>query len=586
MKILKPLPIPNEKKLKKLKNNFYVLDTETTKLEPMPENFVFGVIYGYNYVFTFYNINDFLLEIRKPRFNKKIIFAHNAEFDLLTLFGNLYQNLDQKTVFNGKFISAKFGSVMFADSLNIFPASVATIGDKIGKHKIENEKVKTEGLNKNNITEDDINYCIRDCEIIYDSLLNIFEFTGKVKITLAGIAMNTFRSKFLGDNLMYSDLNDEFYNSYYGGRTEAFYIGKTDNLDVYDVNSEYPFVMLNTYFPDIKNLKKEITPSIEYLLYCLKRYEGQASVKIHHNDTYFGFIPKKSEKLLFPVGVFSTIVNFNELRFALKHNAIKILSCEYLIYGNPIKSPFKDFINSIYKLRSDSQNDFEKYFLKLIMNSLYGRFAMRTKYQTEYFDLIPYEIISELKNIDTFYSLKLFNQKRTDCFLITESESMKNSFFAIPTFSSYITSAARILILEHLIKNNHTNKEVFYCDTDSIFVKKDLEFIGEIGNEIGKFKKENKLILDIRGLKNYTYLDLSTNEIKDSIKGISKRAVKVVENDKTLYKTTQYYKTKESLRQDKEAGSKKEVIKELKHTYDKRIILNDGFTKPIKLNEK
>ena len=581
MKILKPLPKPNEKKLNEIKNKFYVLDTETTKLEPMPENFVFGCLYGFNYNFIFYKIDELFKELKKPQFKNCVIFAHNAEFDLLTIFGNLYQNLDSKAVFNGKFISAKYEQVMFADSLNIFPASVATIGEKIGKHKIKNDKVKENTLTKENITIEDVNYCIRDCQIIYDSLLEIFKFTGKIKITLAGIAMNTFRNSFLGKELMYSELNDEFFESYYGGRTEAFFIGKCDNLEVYDINSLYPSVMVDTYFPDIKNLKKEINPDIKYVNYCLQRYEGLAKVKIKHNNTYFGFIPKKTEKLLFPVGTFESTVNFNELRFALKHNAIEILSCEYLIYGNPIKSPFIEFINSIYKLRVDSKNDFEKFFLKLIMNSLYGRFAMRTKYTTEYHNLIPFEIMNELNEAEKFYSLKLFNSQRSDCFLITENEKMKNSFFAIPTFSSYITSAARIKLLEHLILNNKTGKEVYYCDTDSIFLKNSEPFMGDVGIELGKFKKENKLITEIRGLKNYSYIDENLIE-KDSIKGVSKNSEKIAPNK---YKKIQYYKTKESLRQNKEAGSKKIVIKELKKEYDKRIILEDGFSSPIIFNE-
>ena len=116
-----------------LKNSFYVFDVETTKLEPHKKNFVFGILYGWNYKFEFNSIDEFLKEIKKVRFRKKYIFAHNAEFDLLTIFGNIYKNLDSSAIFNGKFISAKYeNSITFADSLNIFPASVEKIGVTLG----------------------------------------------------------------------------------------------------------------------------------------------------------------------------------------------------------------------------------------------------------------------------------------------------------------------------------------------------------------------------------------------------------------------------------------------------------------------
>lgn len=42
-----------------IRQEFYVFDTETTKLEPIPENFVFGVIYGWNYRKVIYSVEDF-----------------------------------------------------------------------------------------------------------------------------------------------------------------------------------------------------------------------------------------------------------------------------------------------------------------------------------------------------------------------------------------------------------------------------------------------------------------------------------------------------------------------------------------------
>lgn len=565
----------DSKHIDKIKNNFFVFDTETTKLEPMKKNFVFCVLYGYNFTKVFKTQKEFLTEIQKPKYKKKYIFAHNAEFDLTVIFGNIYKHCDNSAVFNGRFISADYNGVKFADSLNIYEASVKKIGEITGLQKIENEKVKKGGLTKKNLTQSDIDYCIRDCQIIFDALLKIFEYVGCIKLTLSSLSLYNFRNKFLTENIMFSDLVDEFYNSYYGGRTEVFKLGKC-NAEVFDINSLYPFVMQKMFFPDIRNLKKETKVDIKYLLYCIKYHEGLAKVTIEHKYNYFGFLPYKDEKLLFPVGKFTGIWNFNEIRFALKHEVIEIKDVDYIVYSNPVSSPFTDFVNEHYNKRLNAKNDLDAWIEKYTLNKLYGRFAMRMKYETTYYENIPYELIEELEKTEKYHILKTFSEKRPDCFLITENEKFKNSFFSIPAWSSYITSQARIVLLSALLENEDS---VLYCDTDSLFCASG--FVGRIDKDIGCFKKEPKQILEIRGLKNYVYKDLKTDEVKESIKGINKNAIKLSEG---RYLIKKYYKTKESLRRSKDAGKSFEMIKELRHEYDKRVVnKSNGQTKPIKL---
>jgi len=573
MRVLRP--ITNKKKTDEIKNNFFVFDIETTKLEPMQKNFVFGVIYGNNFVKVIKSVEEFQAEFKKKKYSKKFLFAHNAEFDLLGIYGNIYQNLDNSAVFNGKFISAKINDSTFGDSLNIFPMSVAKIGDTIGLKKLDNDKVKNEGLSKKNITEEDIEYCIRDCEIVYTALLRMFEKVGTIKLTIASLSMFDFRNKFLGDNLLYSELNDEFFESYYGGRTEAFIMGDVD-CDVYDINSLYPYAMSNMVFPDIKNLKKETMVDVKYFKYCLIRYEGLARVKVRHKEIYFGFLPYKSERLLFPVGEFWTTCNFNELRFAFEKGVIEFIEVDYIVYGNAIDTPFRDFIITHYQERLNSVSELDKLIEKLKMNSLYGRFAMREKFTTTYYEQLPFEIIEELQKFEKYYELKVFSAERNDCFLVTENEKMKNSFFAIPTFSSYITSQARIILLTALLENE--NNRVAYCDTDSIFLEKD--FVGDVGIKLGQFKKENKKVIEIRGLKNYTKVE--NGLIEEVIKGVSKRSVKTGDNE---YEIQTYLKTKEALRRNKEAGQSNLKTKKLTFEYNKREVINGIETKPLKIFE-
>jgi hypothetical protein len=575
--------ISSKPDISKIKNDFYVFDTETTGLEPQPKNFIFGVIYGYYFSKVLYSCKEFIKEFESDRYRNKTIFAHNAEFDLLTVFGNIYTEIDNTAIFNNKFISAKYKSVTFADSMNIYPASVAKIGELMNMPKLENEKVKGEKLTKNNMTDEDIKYCKRDCKIVYFALLKMFEEIGTIRLTISSLSMYLFRKKYLPYDISFLETVDEFYESYYGGRTEAFHIGKVD-ANVYDINSMYPYVMVNCTFPDIKHLKKEVKVDAKYLLYLLKNYEGLAKVTVRHKDTYFGYLPMKykingTTKLLFPVGEFETTVNFNELRFALEQKVVKILSVDYVVYGNPIDSPFINFVNDVYAKRQQTANPLERMIYKLLMNALYGRFAMRMKLTTTYYEDFPFKIVTELQELDKFYNIQIFNTERADCYLLTENEKQKNNFFSIPTFSSYITSEARILLLKNLLANEKNN--VVYCDTDSIFLANN--FRGNLNDNLGSFKLEEKRITEISGLKNYKYLNEKGQEV-EVIKGISRNAKKIVRlNGTTEYHIKKYLKTKQSLRQNKESGESYIMVKQLRHEYDKRKILKDGNTKPIKL---
>jgi hypothetical protein len=203
---------------------------------------------------------------------------------------------------------------------------------------------------------------------------------------------------------------------------------------------------------------------------------------------------------------------------------------------------------------------------------------MREKYENTYYEEIPHHQINFLKDQGKYFDLKIFSAKREDCFLETENDQAKKSYFCIPSISSYITSYARVKLLNALIENEQNN--VVYCDTDSVFVDKGSNCIGEMGNELGEWKLEDKIVTDIRGLKNYSYIE--DGKEMDAIKGVSKRSIQVAPNH---FKVEKYYKTKQALRQNKVTGSIYTQEKKLKNVYTKRIVLNGGKTLPLKLNE-
>lgn len=574
MRVLHPL---TEKKKGDLKKQFFVIDIETKNgLSPKPDNFIFGVIYGDNFINVLYTIDDFYKELSKRKYRAKKVFAHNGEFDYSGIFGNIILNVDNAAIFNGKFISAKYNNVTLCDSMNVLPTSVKKLGELLGIEKLDTPEEFLQG-DDIKVTPLMIEYCKRDCEIVYNSLLNVFEMVGGIRITIASLSMYYFRKDFLKKPLVYNDLNDEFYKSYYGGRTEAFKIGKVE-ANVYDINSLYPYVMTKIKFPDFKNLRKYDNINTKYALYLIKSKEGLFKGRILHKYNDIGLLPFKcikSGKLLFPIGEFDTCINFIELRFALSSGLVEIISVEYVICSAPIKSPFIDYIHTNYGLRLKTENEFLKFFYKLLMNSLYGRFGMKKKYTTTYYDTIPYDEIFELKRNFEYYELKLFSHKRNDCYLVTENKKAEKMFFSIPSIASYITSAARMELLKGILSNKES---IVYCDTDSVFLEDKPKEI-EIGNELGQWKLEDKKVIEVRGLKNYSVRGKYGVEIK-IIKGVNKKSIEI---NNFHFQVEKFYKTKESIRREKETGEKYISEKIITNKYDKRIVNPDGSTNPIKL---
>jgi hypothetical protein len=340
----------------------------------------------------------------------------------------------------------------------------------------------------------------------------------------------------------------------------------------------YPNAMLNCEFPNPKYLKRrENVPRGTFLNDILKNYEGCATISVNHKGTTFGFLPYRNDgKLLFPVGTFKGCYNFNEIRFALENDAIEIMEVYEIIYSTKMESPFKEFVMDIYHERQLTENDFKKFQLKIILNSLYGKFAQKIDNEFIYIHDMEkeYETILFYKSKGQLKKLSLFNEFRNDCFLELSSQSSKYLYNTIPLFSSYITSYSRIQLMQNLLK--YENNKPVYCDTDSIFFEIDPQI--KNSNDLGEWKKENKIIFEINGLKNYSYI--CEGEIKNKIKGIPKSATKDENNIYTYYNLL---KTKESLRRNLNAGTYVERKKENTGKYDKRIVNPDGTTEPIRL---
>ena len=147
-----------------------------------------------------------------------------------------------------------------------------------------------------------------------------------------------------------------------------------NNVFYYDVNSLYPSVMRKE-FPLSNSIKNIYYPNI----YNIKNYMGVSECEIlapkNINKPLLPFRTK--DKLMFPIGKFTGVYNHNELQKALSLG-YKIKPLKQIIYTKTWY-PFKNFVDYFYEKRLEckkNNSNFE-YIYKLILNSLYGKFAQK-----------------------------------------------------------------------------------------------------------------------------------------------------------------------------------------------------------------
>lgn len=564
------------KKLGKKSKEFYVFDVETGEvdnngnihymLSARPEHFIFGVVYGKNYYRVITTVESFRREFKKKRYKNKIVYAHNAEYDLSCIFDNIYK-ADPTAIFNGKFICMSNKNCSFADSYNILPTSVRNLGELLGIPKQELGKNLKSHVTK---IDTDIAYCTRDCEIVYKSLEKIFEEI-EPSFTIGSLSLKLFRKKYLKETVKINSFNDDFFSAYYGGRTEAFYLGEC-NGKVYDINSAYPWAMANGSFINPSTIKS-VSPTFLQKYLADEKYNGMASVIVEVDDEYPVLPFRHDGKLIFPCGKFSGEYMLSELRYALKNSNTKIIECDSLLVSRVIQSPFTEFVSDIYTKRNASTNEFEKYYLKLFLNNLYGKLVQRSKeaymYCANELDAMKHIRQKKIKHAE-------LRKVHGGYFLVYE----QNKFFdhVIPAWGAEITARVRIKLHE-AIKNN--SKKILYCDTDSIFTNGKAKI--KLSSDLGGWKLEGKRIKEIRALKDYVFYK-EDGELAQKLKGVKKDAVPYDEYGnvfvyKRMIKTRESFARKDNL----PPGTFIDQTKFISGDYKKRQILKGGKTKPFYL---
>ena len=571
-------------KQNKTKPKIYAFDTEDNSK-------------GKAFLFNFYEISSGTHHTFKNRrdaldfvfgHTRAIFWAVNLAYDINNLFRGEFACLNY-TFAGSRLLQAdivddagKKCGVKFLDTLNHWPMSVKEMGKRIGLEKLE---MKHTG--RVSYSPKMIEYCKRDTEItgrFVEKMQKVYDKIGlRLKMTVASTALDFFQREYYGGKIFHQFTEEQidfFHTGYYGGRTEIFFNKPIEgNIFYHDINSLYPAICRDGVFPHLSEFYETNVPNFEF--------EGVADVEcIAPTGLNIPYLPARQEgKLIFPLGNFRGVYTYFEIREA-KKLGYEVKNVYRAVEFTGTTNPFKKYIDDLYKLRLKAQkekDDLMQLSFKNLMNHCYGKFAQGNEVEK----LVPLKSHT-LKSGDVI----LFD-------LVLTKVKEKYPDYANCIWSMYVTAQARHKLYEALNKVQNSGGLLLYCDTDSVIYEAPKQLLEDSKN-LGEFKLENRLAFAHFKLpKLYAIREKKRDRMKIKAKGVPKSdekgpTDKYVRNF-FLYGTAKFKKPnklRETLRRNLSPKNKIKLVpnfwemreKSISQRYDKRIVDEKGFTRPIVLN--
>ena len=508
-------------------------------------------------------INFFENVIKKFPHDRKISFyVHNLNFDGTFILKSLSENqikfnchLKEKNIYHISFvyleneIDIKCSYKLFPISLKnysifsnnnkktIFPYLFSSVKNLLYNGPVPEAKYFKNIDERNEYIEingdifdfklKSIEYCFNDVFITKDLIISILNCMSDeyIKIFFKSFSAPSFSYKIFFKNFnkynITKKLKLEDYtfikNSFFGGRCEVFGNKKdSEFINFFDFSGMYGQCMLQEF------------PVGEGTYYTNPKSEYYNKVGFHTiefiSDMSIPVLPYKNNKLLFCNGTMIGTYWYEEIILFVENGGIiKRIINSYVYDKN--EYIFKDFVNHFNEYRS--KGGFYKTFGKLIINSLYGGFALK---EDDYFTHFTF---SELEAESIRFSFNVISQDYIGCIYISKilkdsksdivfnKKEMKwSNKFSIRniTYSSIISSKARIKLFNSFKEVEKDGGRILYCDTDSIFASYNMSkrnvSIGEIKwSEVyndgffispkfyGYVNEYNEKILKIKGIK-------------------------------------------------------------------------------------
>lgn len=448
------------------------------------------------------NIEDFMEVLKvSSKKNSLQIYFHNLKFDGEFILSWLYKNgftyndyLDKPNSFRtiitdmGLFyqLEIRFNKtsklVVIRDSLKIIPLKVEQMAKAFGLKTLKGDidyKAFRPVIHK--LTVEEVEYIKNDVKIVGQSLKYMFDL-GLNKMTIASNALANYKdsiggnAKFRGTYPLLNKIDDDFIRkSYRGGYTYVNPSIAKKNINktgmTFDVNSLYPSVMygvnreLLPYDMPIF-FKGEYKPNKYYPLY-IQRLKCRFKLKK-------GYVPiiqiKKNSmfsenEYLKNSGVERVTLTLTSVDLEMVKEHYEISNEEYLdgYMFKATKNLFKNYIDYWINIKKQAEKDGNKgmrQIAKLMLNSLYGKFATNGVSDVK----IPI-LQNEIVKHDTKCTID------RDYFdgILKDDKDRELNYTAMACF---ITAYARKVTITAIQEVGGLNKNSRFCyaDTDSIHI--------------------------------------------------------------------------------------------------------------------
>lgn len=407
------------------------------------------------------------------------LFAHNLEYDLPIVAGR--RLLEGDLLFKSQgMLWATYAvgkrKARFYDSTNLFPRfTLKKLGDLVGLPKLGIAHDRLMALAGSSSWSDlspaeqvDTRaYCIRDAEIVRRAVGLLQQETlslgGELRPTIAGCALDLYRRTFhkwpwraLGEAT-----NGLARGAFYGGRCEAFMLGQVEGVNLYDTNSLYPFVQDHARFPLPGRLRLDLAPQG---LGALKGSQGVAQARLTAPEAFLPLLPHRfTKRLFFPVGQMEGVWTLEELREA-EARGVEILDLQWALHSPATFSPFHEFIDTLWKRRQGylAADDGRAQILKLLLNSLYGRFGLNPG------DGLWRMLPLRLDPGDGRYRGFVTSEVDGEPVMMGHVQSAQQPAYVNVLIAAQVSAEAR-LHLFRAMEGQH--EDLAYCDTDSILTR-------------------------------------------------------------------------------------------------------------------
>lgn len=516
-----------------------------------------------------------------------IIWVHNLgyEFEFLNDFLDFESVFARQAHHPIKAIPAKYPNIEFRCSYTLTRLSIDSWGKTLGFPKLHSLDYVNLRTPKTELTEQELAYCARDCEVVYQGIFKYrekYDHIERIPLTQTGEVRRVLKNRLKkNDSYMRKMIkllpwSAEFYGilkkTFAGGYTHANainanYTHTAEEMGhpgyAFDFTSSYPFVMCSEKFPMTPFYEDEYdetkTDVKAYLLYI--HFENIEAITFNHYiseskcddlEYYDDSIDYDNGRVVRAksLSMWLTEQDFDIIKRTYKIGSYAIMRC-YSSIKAYLDRTIIDYILELYenKTRYKDVEGWEDIYAqsKQFINSLFGMMVT---------DMIMDQILFE----NGQWIEEKREKKDVEDYIQELRTKNKGRTFLCYAHGIWITAYARHNLWDCILAPG-VDEDVIYCDTDSLKLrefhdwtdynnkvdeklkkmceKRDIDFMRTrpkdpkgIEHPLGYFSREDDwLEFKTLGAKRYVYRSAKDGKLHLTVSGINKEAVICLDND-------------------------------------------------------